>query len=630
MTETDNNVSIQTDRVSEMTCSRCQSVLDVSGEEPFTEFNCPACAHKLTVPARFGAFLLVRLLGKGGMGAIYQGIDSELGRDVAIKVMLKSLGSDQNLVETFRREARMAAALNHPNVVQMYSSGQERGQPYIVMELVSGRTLDGIMGYTGPMLDALAIGIGVGVAKGLSAGFDIGLIHGDIKPKNIIVDLKGTAKVVDFGLATFVDKQASEQGGIWGTPYYIAPEKVLKQPVDARSDIYSLGATLYHAIAGVPPFDGPTPADVVKARLKGPPTPLSEVRTEVLPRTNSIVMRMLEDKPAKRYPTYLSLLGDLEGALEEAESNAGVATLQAAKNAMLKRSAASARPVKHMPGEGTLQSRAATAAQPADQSSAQPPRILINLKSRKSRAESAKPLETEEELEEKRKQQHATARRSRLLALTIAAVIILVGAATAAFFWQMAERKKHEQINKVFVRVDAVFQSMAAPATKLSSETRQARGTVIQLHNRYVAGGHTRSAELVAEALALYDAAVAEADKLDAIVARANEARSAAENSATPEFAAKNLESIQALPAVAEQLKEEIKKLHLKARALTAKAASAPAEEEPEAVAPRPKTKNQTDHIVQKPDKAQPATVESESTPKTNEAPAGKTGAGSD
>jgi hypothetical protein len=123
---------------------------------------------------------------------------------------------------------------------------------------------------------------------------------------------------------------------------------------------------------------------------------------------------------------------------------------------------------------------------------------------------------------------------------------------------------------------------------------------------------------------------VAEADKLDAIVAKANEAKSAAENSTTPEFAASNLEAIQALPALAEKLKDEIKKLHLKARALTAKAASPPSEEEPEAAAPRPKTKSQADHIAQKPDKDQQAKVESESTPKTNDTPAGKTSAGSD
>ena len=390
--ETSDIAAIQTDRVDEITCSSCQSVLDVSEFDPFAEITCPSCGQALIVPTRLGAFQLIRLLGKGGMGAIYQGVDSALGREVAVKIMLASLGSDPEQVETFRREARMAAALNHPNVVQIYSCGQENGQPYIVMELVSGRTMDGIMEHTGPMIDALAIGIGLDVARGLSAGFDIGLVHSDIKPKNIIVDMKGTAKVVDFGLATFVDKQAAEQGGIWGTPYYISPEKVLKQPVDARSDMYSLGATLYHALAGVPPFDGKTPVDVVKVRLKGPPKPLSSVRKDILPKISHIVMRLLEINPAKRYPTYKSLIGDLEDALLEAERSAGSSTLQAARNAMLKRSSTT-KTVSHAPvpvesaAEHAVAPAAKHTAKPVTNAAAQSPKVLINIKSRKPRTE---------------------------------------------------------------------------------------------------------------------------------------------------------------------------------------------------------------------------------------------------
>lgn len=575
MIETDNISSIQTDRVDELTCSRCRSVLDVSEFEPFAEVDCPACGQKLTIPARLGAFQLLRLLGKGGMGAIYQGVDSALGREVAIKVMLKSLGTDTTLIETFRREARMAAALNHPNVVQIYSCGQEQGQPYIVMELVSGRTMEAIMDHTGPMLDALAIGIGVDVAKGLSAGFDIGLIHGDIKPKNILIDLKGTAKVVDFGLATFVDKHASEQGGIWGTPYYIAPERVLKQPVDARSDIYSLGATLYHAIAGVPPFEGQTPIEVVKARLEGPPKPLSEVRKEVLQKTNSIVMRMLEDKPAKRYPTYLSLLGDLENALQEAEQNAGSPALQAARNAMLKRSSAT-KTVKHSALSMLSLPREAIAASPAAQAGAQAPKILINLKSRKSRTDLAVPVETEEELAEKKRLQQAAAKRNRFIALTIAAIILVGGLAAAVSVWQFKEGKKRQEIRKVVLRVETVYESLVEPTRKVADETRQASEAIGQVHHRYRTSGNTRAVAIIDEAMDLYATAVAKAGELDSIVTKATEAKNAADQSTSLKFATVNLMTIQALPARAAQLKDEIKKLRRKASELVAQAASEP------------------------------------------------------
>lgn len=561
MSEIEETTAIQTDRVEEITCTRCQSVLDVSEFDPFSEIDCPACSQRLTIPARLGAFQLLRLLGQGGMGAIYQGVDSTLGREVAVKVMLKSLGSDTALVETFRREARMAAALNHPNVVQIYSCGQERGQPYIVMELVSGRTMEEIMEHTGPMLDALAIGIAVDVAKGLSAGFDIGLVHGDIKPRNILIDMKGTAKVVDFGLATFVDKQASDQGGIWGTPYYIPPEKILKQPVDARSDIYSLGATLYHAVAGVPPFEGKTPIDVVKARLKGPPRPLADVRREVLPKTSSIIMRMLEEKPAKRYPTYLSLLGDLEDALQAAEQSAGASTLQAAKNAMLKRSSAT-KTVKHAALAGLSLPKEAKAKPATTTAPAHAPKVLINLKSRKTRVEaSAAPVESEEEAEERRRLQQAATRRNRRIALSVAALILIGGLAAAAFFWQMENKRKREEINKVVDQVDAVYDSVVEPARKMVEETRLASVAVSQTHARYRTSGRAKAAEKVWEAVTLYETAVAKATELDGIVTKAVVAKKAARESTSVVYALKNLEAIQTFPPRMTQLRDEIKKL---------------------------------------------------------------------
>ncbi len=301
---------IETERIAAVACGHCRQMLDVSAMAPFLEFACPHCGTRQVVPARFGGFLLLGLLGRGGMGAVYHGLDEQLNRHVAIKVLQTSIGANAELVATFRREARSAAALNHPNVVQVYSFGVERGQPYMVMELLTGGRLDQMLAKGEPLDEAFVMNVGASIAQGLSAASEIGLMHGDVKPENILFDNGGVPKIVDFGLATFM-QQRHTVDGVWGTPYYIAPEKVRHQTSDARSDIYSLGATLFHALTGKPPFDGETPVDVVKARLLAPAPRIETVRPGLSQTTSEIIARMLEMEPARRYPTYASLLGDL-------------------------------------------------------------------------------------------------------------------------------------------------------------------------------------------------------------------------------------------------------------------------------------------------------------------------------
>ncbi len=305
------DTEILTEAVNETTCTVCEHPLDVTGLQPFLSIACPECHSPQTVPAKLGGFLLVELLGKGGMGAVYRGRDTSLDRWVAVKVMLTTLGSNKEFVETFRREAQAAAALNHPNVVQIYSFGVARGQPYMVMELLEGGRLDQMIAKGDSLDESLVFKMATDVAEGLNAAANIGLIHGDVKPENILVDSNGTAKIVDFGLARF--KQSTQPGvkGVWGTPYYIAPEKIRGHPGDARSDIYSLGATVFHALTLKPPFDGQTPIDVVKARLKAPAPALRSLRPDADAEVEMIVGRMLEAEPIKRYPTYLSLLADM-------------------------------------------------------------------------------------------------------------------------------------------------------------------------------------------------------------------------------------------------------------------------------------------------------------------------------
>lgn len=294
-------------------CERCGVEMDVLGAEPFNSFNCPDCGAPFVVPARLGTFLLLSQIGRGGMGGVvFLARDELLARNVAIKIMPASVGVNREVIATFRREAQAAARLNHPNIAQVYSFGEENGQPYIVMELLSGSSLDKMIEAEGQLDEGFVINVGMQVAQGLRAADEASLTHGDIKPENILFDDKGNAKLVDFGIASFVN-QASE--GIWGTPYYIAPERLLRHKPDARSDMYCLGGTLYHALTGHPPFDGRTPAEVVKARLEIDPVPISQLRSGVHDEVETLVSRMLKRDPALRHPTYASLIGDLTRAL---------------------------------------------------------------------------------------------------------------------------------------------------------------------------------------------------------------------------------------------------------------------------------------------------------------------------
>ncbi len=263
--------------------------------------------------AQFGGFLLINKLGSGGMGVIYHAVDKELGRQVALKVMKKSLGDDAEFVQSFKHEAQAAAALNHRNVVQIYSFGPGQG-PALYRDGTGGRRrLDEMIAGGQQMPEDRALDIHLEVTEGLKAASDVGLIHSDIKPANILFGQSGEAKVVDFGLASFIGQQ--QQGGqIWGTPYYIAPEKARGKKVDFRSDIYSLGATLFHALAGQPPFDGATPTDVVLARLNNPAPSLRDFRDDIHPETVALVARMLEPDPSMRYPSYPALLLDMRAA----------------------------------------------------------------------------------------------------------------------------------------------------------------------------------------------------------------------------------------------------------------------------------------------------------------------------
>ena len=306
---------ILTDPVEMAVCPGCQAEIDTSEVPPFTEIACPACGATIRTEAKFGAFRLLRKLGSGGMGSVFLGQDDALNRKTAIKVVKRSLGANPNTMEAFQREAQATAKLNHPNIVQIYAFGQEKGQPYIAMEFVGGGSLDGLIEKKVRMDPAFVLRVGKEIAQGLGAALEAGLIHGDVKPENILFDENYRAKLVDFGIASALSADVNAKE-IWGTPYYIAPEKARGKKADIRSDLYSLGATLYHALTLHPPFDGPDARAVVAARYTTPPAPIGRFRPDVDRKAVEIVERMMHPNPMMRFPNVNALVSAIDEFLK--------------------------------------------------------------------------------------------------------------------------------------------------------------------------------------------------------------------------------------------------------------------------------------------------------------------------
>ena len=306
----DHSYKIQADSVGKTACYKCSSVVDVSSQPAFSVVTCPQCGAKFTAPGKLGGFVLLKELGKGEAGATYKAYEKSLGRYVAIKVMHGDLDQDSSHIEGFMSEGRALASLDNPNIVRVFSLGQEKNQPYIAMELISGGGMEKLFSKEKPLDEVRTLEIITGVARALRAAGEIGLIHGDVKPENIMLSEKGQPKLVDFGIARFGGGKISE-GDALGTPYYVAPEQVEHASVDHRADIYSLGATMYHALAGEVPFTGESLMKVLYARIEGPVPDIAQVRTELHPETVEVLTRMLQKNPDERYATYDDLLKDL-------------------------------------------------------------------------------------------------------------------------------------------------------------------------------------------------------------------------------------------------------------------------------------------------------------------------------
>ncbi len=304
-----------TEKMVTTVCASCQNTIDITGLEPGDGITCPYCSHEFVITRQFGNFLLERQLGAGGMGTVYLGRDVTLNRVVAVKVLKPELVSDQKFMATFLREAEITASLNHPNVVQVYAFGEHESVYYMVVEYISGGSLDDRIAQLGRITELEGIEIGIAVARGLEAALERGgLIHRDIKPGNILFNANNTPKVVDFGLSLSFDTTDHFDGEIWGTPYYVAPEKLEREKEDFRSDLYSLGATLFHAISGRPPYEGEDPNDVAMKHLSGNVISLKAFAPEVSDQTAYAVAKAMARYPEDRYESYAAFIEQLEDA----------------------------------------------------------------------------------------------------------------------------------------------------------------------------------------------------------------------------------------------------------------------------------------------------------------------------
>jgi eukaryotic-like serine/threonine-protein kinase len=261
-----------------------------------------------------GRYRVEQELGRGGMAKVYRGQDTVLGRTVAIKILAPQFADDQDFVHRFRREAQAAARISNQNLVSVFDTGSDDGVHFIVMEYVDGRTLADLIAGGGRILPDRAIEIAIDVCRALEAAHAQGVIHRDIKPGNIMLEQNGNVKVTDFGIArvTSTAETIAQTAAVLGTASYLSPEQAQGQPVDGRSDLYSLGCVVFEMVTGRAPFLGDSPVAVASKHVLEQPTPPSRLNPDVSPDLDAVILRALSKNPANRYQTAEEFREDLE------------------------------------------------------------------------------------------------------------------------------------------------------------------------------------------------------------------------------------------------------------------------------------------------------------------------------
>ncbi len=301
-------------------CGACESAMDVTMLSPYTNAQCPSCGALNRVKTDLGSYTLTKRVGTGGMSLVFRATDVQLGRNVAIKILNEEFSMDQQRIAQFEQEAKITAAISHPHCVRVYTVGQAFRRFYIAMELVAGGSLEELMQDGEALDEGRMLAVAMQVNNGLDAAYQSGLIHRDIKPGNILFDTEGNVKIVDFGLALVTQGGAAKAEEIWATPYYVSPETLDNLEEDFRSDMYALGATLYHALSGVPPFTVETRSTTELKKIKQTIPRLKKVAPWLSKETCYVVDRAMAFAPKDRFKSYREMYAALEAAENVARS----------------------------------------------------------------------------------------------------------------------------------------------------------------------------------------------------------------------------------------------------------------------------------------------------------------------
>jgi len=316
MSDTSTDTLIRTEKLGRCKCEHCGVMLDIAEFRVFEELQCPDCGGINTVPGKLGDFTLLRELGRGGMGSVFLAVDAHLGRKVALKVLNARFGKNPVFVDSLLREAKAAATLNHRNIVHIYTFGQMLEQPFIVMELVDGIRLDEVLQADVSTDEEGWLGLMEQICNALIAAQSAGLVHGDIKPANILMNEKGVAKLSDFGIARF---QGELSDRILGTPLYIAPEKARGLKVDHRADQFSLGATFWHLFTRQLPFNGADARAIMLNRFEITPPDPRKYAPHLSEGCARLLMRMMAVKPEERHSDFRAVRREIQKIMQTLE-----------------------------------------------------------------------------------------------------------------------------------------------------------------------------------------------------------------------------------------------------------------------------------------------------------------------
>ena len=266
--------------------------------------------------AFFGNYQLERELGQGGMGTVYLALDTGLNRKVALKILRSDLSDDPAFARRFLEEVEVTASLAHPNIIRVYALGEQDGRLYLVMEHLDQPSLEQRLERQAKIPEREVLEVGIGIASALQFAYEeTGLIHRDIKPGNILFGRGDIPKLADFGLAAGARSAQGQQDEIWGTPYYVSPERLSRQEEDIGSDIYALGATLFHALAGRAPFEADSAEEVARRHLLDRPPSLRSLCPWAQEQTVFTLDRCLQKNPRQRWRDYDELIAQLQDAL---------------------------------------------------------------------------------------------------------------------------------------------------------------------------------------------------------------------------------------------------------------------------------------------------------------------------